>query len=976
MNSPLSSQGTPTKQAPEVLSPSRQLRYPDDLPELGPNEVELFIPAPLQFAKLQSVKSARKTVGSFTFRILAFPAGNTHNSQSVALYVECVPRDDQDERWFYSGVKFQLTQINFADLRKSIYRADIHSFSKGSIDRGWPDFADIKEMKSSSGGWLDDQGRMLIRASCTTKQADTIIIPQDYNSRSETGYTGLRNHGATCYLNGLLQSLFHIGKFREIVYGVDPAAHPSLPLTDDVPQSPSGEPLSLPVALQSVFLSLQNSDAAVACRDLIKAFGWDSMDAFTQHDAQELQRILCDRLEASLKRTRMDGELARLLEGKVENFVECLDMPYRSVREEAFYDIPLSVRGLTNQSLGSLEAALSEFTASEILEGENAYEAEGHGKQRARKGTRFLKFPPVLNFQLKRFHFDLERLELVKLNDRFTFPPTLDLTQYGAGVYRLHTVLVHTGDINSGHYYAFIRPTLENKWFRFDDETVTRTTTFAAVDDNFGGEDIPPFDYLHDFSAKPRARMHSAYMLVYVAESAAEEVLQTPEAKEAELKQETRRKGGSEVFKIRAEGKEVTIKKDQTVEDLAAAFGVEECAFFAPRKNADLDSWIFLAPGCALRHFIFSAVETVLILPLPRDLPAGAVPVLACVRSFACNQLTQLGYFLPPCTAPLGPALAAWAAERGCENACEIWEEVQNLDLRLIDPQTPLNSAACVNLILCPAASSQSLRAHFENSRCAMKVTVRVRDAAEPLAALLEESEQSICIDADSRWPMSLLKEKVEVEDFIFCETPRDPEIPNTALLREFAVSGEWSVTALKVKPGNLYCRVFDDHLREQICLVLPAPPSTAAGLVGAARSAAPQFFAAKKFRVIGVSRSSIVHILREDDALPAVTRAANPAMGAWRVEPDDGEGEDTCVCLCERGSLNPFGLPFVLRITPGTKANQVRAAAHAKVGGGARWRLMQGGRALRDEDEVIPGAALTLEYAVSSGGVKALTIR
>ncbi len=40
---------------------------------------------------------------------------------------------------------------------------------------------------------------------------------------------------------------------------------------------------------------LQLSDKPVATQDLIKAFGWDTFDAFTQHDAQELSRILCDK---------------------------------------------------------------------------------------------------------------------------------------------------------------------------------------------------------------------------------------------------------------------------------------------------------------------------------------------------------------------------------------------------------------------------------------------------------------------------------------------------------------------------------------------------------------------------------------------------------------------------------------------------------------------------------------------------------
>ncbi len=39
---------------------------------------------------------------------------------------------------------------------------------------------------------------------------------------------------------------------------------------------------------------------AVDCKELMRSFGWDTTDAFTQHDAQELNRILCDRLEEPL----------------------------------------------------------------------------------------------------------------------------------------------------------------------------------------------------------------------------------------------------------------------------------------------------------------------------------------------------------------------------------------------------------------------------------------------------------------------------------------------------------------------------------------------------------------------------------------------------------------------------------------------------------------------------------------------------
>ncbi|CAJ1426372.1 unnamed protein product [Effrenium voratum] len=173
-----------------------------------------------------------------------------------------------------------------------------------------------------------------------------------------------------------------------------------------------------------------------------------------------------------------------------------------------------------------------------MLDGDNMYEAEGHGKQRAKKGIRFVTFPPVLNLQLKRFHFDMERMDMVKLNSRFEFPRRLDLSQFapGAGHYQLHSVVVHSGDVNSGHYYAYIRPNLDERWVKFDDDNVTFCSDFAAVEDNFGGCDLNTCNYfdrspgeLRHFQWPTRARIHNAYMLVYIREDCAEDVLKVPD---------------------------------------------------------------------------------------------------------------------------------------------------------------------------------------------------------------------------------------------------------------------------------------------------------------------------------------------------------------------------------------------------------------------------------------------------------------
>ena len=48
-------------------------------------------------------------------------------------------------------------------------------------------------------------------------------------------------------------------------------------------------------------LQLQFGDHSVNTKNLTQSFGWTTMDAFTQHDVQELNRILSDKLEDKMK---------------------------------------------------------------------------------------------------------------------------------------------------------------------------------------------------------------------------------------------------------------------------------------------------------------------------------------------------------------------------------------------------------------------------------------------------------------------------------------------------------------------------------------------------------------------------------------------------------------------------------------------------------------------------------------------------
>jgi ubiquitin carboxyl-terminal hydrolase 7 len=342
----------------------------------------------------------------------------------------------------------------------------------------------------------------------------------NYDSKKETGMVGLKNQGATCYLNSLLQSLYFTNAFRQAVY--------------QIPTDQESDRSNSAYALQRLFYHLQNSNSAVGTTELTQSFGWDSKQSFEQQDVQELSRILMDKLDEKMKGTVAEGALEKMFVGKTKTYISCINVDYESSRIEDFWDIQLNVSGNKN-----LDDSFKDYIQVETMEGENKYFAEGFGLQDAKKGVIFEAFPEVLHLQLKRFEYDMNRDAMMKVNDRYEFPEIWDAAPYLSEnadksepyIYHLHGVLVHSGDLNAGHYYAFIKPTKEGHFYKFDDDRVTRATLREALEENFGG-DLPANvngvgqrnPYSRTFSAK---RSMSAYMLVYIRESRLDKVFMT-----------------------------------------------------------------------------------------------------------------------------------------------------------------------------------------------------------------------------------------------------------------------------------------------------------------------------------------------------------------------------------------------------------------------------------------------------------------
>ncbi|GLJ40195.1 hypothetical protein SUGI_0824470 [Cryptomeria japonica] len=156
--------------------------------------------------------------------------------------------------------------------------------------------------------------------------------------------------------------------------------------------------------------------------------------------------------------------------GYLQSKIKCLKCQYISERYDRMMDLNVEIEG----NIESLQDALAQFTAPEILDGDNKYKCDRcKSYVKARKQLTVHEAPNILTIALKRFQSG----KFGKLNKRVIFPEILNMKPYMSGTgdrpptYKLYAVVVHLDMMNasfSGHYVCYVK-NLQGAWYKIND---------------------------------------------------------------------------------------------------------------------------------------------------------------------------------------------------------------------------------------------------------------------------------------------------------------------------------------------------------------------------------------------------------------------------------------------------------------------------------------------------------------------------
>jgi ubiquitin carboxyl-terminal hydrolase 8 len=330
----------------------------------------------------------------------------------------------------------------------------------------------------------------------------------DLTRYNDKGLIGLHNLGNTCYINACIQVLSNTYELHNVIHKESFQKH--LKNDDDGIITKEWNDLQNVMWSKNGKLSPQRFIHFV--REVARKKGYTLFSGYSQNDSCEFVMFFLEIIHKSASRqvsfsingnphNDTDKLAMQCYKTKKEiyekEYSEMLDLFYglsfrkivsiatkkvHIIKPELFFLLNLPVMN-NNTQLDTIDECLQAYFTPEALTGENAwYNEETKEKEDVYMETGFWNIPRVFVINLSRFSPLGQKIQHI-----IDFPiNNLDMSSYVSGynskeyVYELYGIVNHLGNMNNGHYTAFVKNS-QNQWYHYDDEVIQKVSNESQL---------------------------------------------------------------------------------------------------------------------------------------------------------------------------------------------------------------------------------------------------------------------------------------------------------------------------------------------------------------------------------------------------------------------------------------------------------------------------------------------------------------
>ena len=324
---------------------------------------------------------------------------------------------------------------------------------------------------------------------------------------------GIINEGSTCYMNAVIQSIYSIDYILIIIMNYNPnKIYKNLNKTDK----------DFIKNLQIIFNNLYSVKMPIHITDIFKYVGFKDSNYNKQFDASEIYIKILDKL------IEINEDIKNKCQIILKTHIDNTSNQFISTVETSMNFLDLDILNCSN-----INQCLYYFFSKVYLniQNNNQYQYVKDDKIiyiDAIKYYKIKKLPDILFIFLKRFYQKGKTENFYKNNSFLEYNKELDITEfldddikslYDKEIYILHNIIIHRGELNTGHYINYNIDHKNNRYIEFNDDKVNIVSEYDIFNKYYGGE-VENYEIINDetninINKIKKESNENVYILIY-----------------------------------------------------------------------------------------------------------------------------------------------------------------------------------------------------------------------------------------------------------------------------------------------------------------------------------------------------------------------------------------------------------------------------------------------------------------------------